>query len=60
MVNILSLQKKRLPGMVGVLHNCNSMIILNKYCDHLDKDAIVKVLPINWKFFTQEQKDFFN
>jgi molybdopterin molybdotransferase len=52
--------KKRLPGMVGVLHNCNSMIILNKYCDHIDKDAIVKVLPINWKFFTEEQKDFFN
>lgn len=52
--------KKRLPGMVGVLHHCNSMIILNKYCEHIAKDTFIKVLPINWKFFTNTQKDFFN
>ena len=51
---------KRLPGMVGVLHNCNSMIILNKYKDGMKKDEEVKVLPINWKFFTEIKKDFFN
>lgn len=52
--------EKRMPGMVGVLHNCNSMIILNKYSELIKKDEIVKVLPINWKFFTNIQKDFFN
>ncbi|MBI3874043.1 MAG: molybdopterin molybdotransferase MoeA, partial [Arcobacter sp.] len=53
-------EPKRLPGMVGVLHKCNSMIILNKHRDLILKDEIVKVLPINWKFFSNIQKDFFN
>jgi molybdopterin molybdotransferase len=52
--------QKRMPGMVGVLHNCNSMIILDKYNDMIKKDEMVKVLPINWKFFTSKEKDFFN
>lgn len=52
--------EKRMPGMVGVLHNCNSMIILNKHKDFIKKDEAVKVLPINWKFFTDKHKDFFN
>jgi len=52
--------KKRMPGMVGVLHHCNSMIILNKNKEFIKKDEIVKVLPINWKFFTSKEKDFFN
>jgi molybdopterin molybdotransferase len=52
--------KKRLPGMVGVLHNCNSLIILNKYKDIMQKNEVVKILPINWQFFTNTKKDFFN
>ena len=52
--------QKRLPGMVGVLHNCNSLIILNKHKDGMKKDEEVKVLPINWKFFTNIKRDFFN
>ncbi|MDB2405458.1 molybdopterin molybdotransferase MoeA [Arcobacteraceae bacterium] len=52
--------EKRMPGMVGVLHNCNSMIVLNKHNEILKKDEPVKVLPINWKFFTDTEKDFFN
>jgi molybdopterin molybdotransferase len=51
---------KRLPGMVGVLHNCNSMLILNKHQDLLKKESLVKILPINWKFFSNIQKDFFS
>jgi molybdopterin molybdotransferase len=51
---------KRLPGMVGVLHNCNSMMVLGKNIAHINKDEIVKILPINWKFFTDSKKDFFN
>ena len=53
-------EPKRLPGMVGVLHKCNSMIILNKHNDLIKKETIVKVLPINWKFFSSILKDFFN
>jgi molybdopterin molybdotransferase len=52
--------EKRFPGMVGVLHKCNSMIILNKNQTGLLKDDMVKVIPINWKFYTDIQKDFFN
>lgn len=52
--------QKRLPGMVGVLHNCNSMIVLGKNNEFISKESIVKVLPINWKFFTDSYEDFFN
>ena len=52
--------QKRMPGMVGVLHNCNSMMILDKYKEFIKKDTQIKILPINWKFFSQTQKDFFN
>jgi molybdopterin molybdotransferase len=52
--------EKIFPGMVGVLHKCNSIMILNKYLSSLAKDDPVKIFPINWKFFTHEPKDFFN
>lgn len=52
--------EKRFPGMVGVLHKCNSMMILNKNLTGLLKEDAVKIVPINWKFFTDEAKDFFN
>lgn len=52
--------QKRFPGMVGVLHKCNSMMILNRNLTGLLKDDPVKIVPINWKFFTDEPKDFFN
>jgi len=51
---------KRLPGMVGVLHNCNAIMILDKHNELISKDSSVKILPINWKFFTSIPKDFFN
>ena len=51
---------KRSPGMVGVLHNCNAIMVLNKQNEYIKKDTIVKILPINWKFFTDTDKDFFN
>jgi len=51
---------KRLPGMVAVLHNCNAIMILDKNQDFIKKDSLVKILPINWKFFTNSKKDFFN
>jgi len=52
--------KKRAAGMVGVLHKCNSIMVLNKQNENIQKDAIVKILPINWKFFTDREKDYFN
>ncbi len=51
---------KRLPGMVGVLHHCNSMLVLGKNIELIGKNEMVKILPINWKFFTDIKKDFFN
>lgn len=52
--------QKRLPGMVNVLHKCNSLIVLNRNFEQISKNSIVKIVPINWKFFTNEQIDFFN
>ena len=52
--------EKRAAGMVGVLHKCNSVMVLNKQNESLEKDAIVKILPITWKFFTDVEKDYFN
>ena len=52
--------KKRAAGMVGVLHKCNSIMVLNKQNEKIEKDALVKILPINWKFFTDIEKDYFN
>ncbi len=50
--------EKRSPGMVSTLSNCNSMIALNENVDFLKENSKVKVLPINWKFFTEIKKDF--
>jgi molybdopterin molybdotransferase len=50
--------QKRSPGMVSVLANCNSMLVLNSEVDYLKQNHIVNVLPINWNFFSQIQKDF--
>jgi len=51
---------KRAAGMVGVLHKCNAIMVLNKQNEKIEKDALVKILPINWKFFTDIEKDYFN
>ncbi|MEA3315353.1 MAG: molybdopterin molybdotransferase MoeA, partial [Campylobacterota bacterium] len=51
---------KRSPGMVSILHHCNSMMVLNKQNEKIEKDSIIKILPINWKFLTDNKKDFFN
>ena len=50
--------QNRSPGMVSVLSTCNSMIIIDDEIENLQKDSLVKVLPINWKFFSKIKKDF--
>lgn len=52
-------EEKRSPGMVSTLSQCNSMIVLDEKISILKKEDKVKVLPINWKFFTEENKDFY-
>jgi len=51
---------QRSPGMVSTLSNCNSMIVLDKEVEFLKQSSEVNILPINWKFFTNniDQKDF--
>ncbi len=51
-------EQKRSPGMVSTLSNCNSMIVLDKNVEIIYSGNDVNVLPINWKFFTNEEKDF--
>ncbi|XPV82140.1 MAG: hypothetical protein ACNI22_16505 [Halarcobacter sp.] len=45
---------KRRPGMVSTLSGSNCMIALSEDISFLKKDATVKILPINWKFFTKD------
>lgn len=52
------ISKKKSPGMVSVLSKCNSFIALDKNVEKLKKSSKLKVIPINWKFFTEEKKDF--
>ncbi|MCK5110831.1 MAG: molybdopterin molybdotransferase MoeA [Arcobacteraceae bacterium] len=50
--------RKRSPGMVSVLGHCNSMIVLDENVELLNDNQAVNILPINWKFFTQNERDF--
>ncbi len=50
--------QKRSPGMVSVLNSCNSMICIDSEVEKLEKDSLIKILPINWKFFSDMKKDF--
>jgi molybdopterin molybdotransferase len=50
--------QKRSPGMVSTLSTCNSMICIDETVENLKKDSLIKILPINWKFFNNEKKDF--
>jgi molybdopterin molybdotransferase len=50
--------QKRSPGMVSILSSCNSMIIIDDEVETLKKDTLIKILPINWKFFSDIKKDF--
>lgn len=50
--------KKNSPGMVSILSACNSMICIDNEVEKLEKDCLIKILPINWKFFSDIKKDF--
>ncbi len=49
---------KKSPGMVSILSECNSFIVLNEDISKLEESAKVKIIPINWKFFCNEKKDY--
>ncbi len=44
--------------MVCVLSYCNSMIMIDDKVEKLEKNCLIKILPINWKFFSDIKKDF--
>lgn len=49
---------KKSPGMVSILSECNSFVVLNEDISKMKKDAKIKIIPINWKFFCDEKKDY--
>ena len=49
---------KKSPGMVSILSSCNCIIVVNSDVEKILTNNIVNVLPINWKFFTDNLKDF--
>ena len=52
------ISQKRSPGMVSILSSCNSMICIDNEVEKLEEDSLIKILPINWKFFSDIKKDF--
>lgn len=52
------LENKRSPGMVSTLSRCNSILVLDENVSKIEKNRLIKILPINWKFFTDKEKDF--
>lgn len=54
-----TVSQNRSPGMVSVLSSCNSMIIIDEEVETIEKEKLVKILPINWKFLSTIEKDFF-
>ncbi len=52
------ISQKRSPGMVSILSSCNSMICIDNEVEKLEKDSLIKIIPINWKFFSDIKKDF--
>ena len=52
------ISQKRSPGMISILSSCNSMICIDNEVEKLEKDSLIKILPINWKFFSDIKKDF--
>lgn len=53
-----TLCEKNSAGMVSTLSKSNSMIVLDDEVEHLEENSLVKIIPINWKFFIEEYKDF--
>jgi len=51
-------EQKRSPGMVSTLSRCNSFIVFDENIEIIKEDSLVKIIPINWKFFSKEKKDF--
>lgn len=49
---------KRSPGMVSTLSHCNAMIVLDEGVEKLTAQQEVKILPISWKFFEKQKKDY--
>jgi len=44
--------------MVSTLSTSNSIIVINDDVEKINKNSIIKILPITWKFFTDNKKDF--
>jgi len=53
-----SVSSKLSPGMVSVLSSCNSFMVLDENVEALKTNDEVKILPINWKFFSENEKDY--
>ena len=51
--------KKRAPGMVSVLSKANSFIITSETTSILNKNKRVKVIPINWEFYSNIKKNIY-
>jgi molybdopterin molybdotransferase len=49
---------KRGPGMVSVLNQCDSFMVVDENVETIEKNSTIKILEINNKRFLDDQKDF--
>lgn len=52
--------KKRGPGMVSPLSNANGYIILKRDIEILNKESLVKFIPIKFEFYSDQKKEIFS
>jgi len=46
------------PGMVNVLSVSNCFLVLDEKVEKLKANQEIKILPINWKFFSENKKEY--
>ena len=51
--------RKQLPGMLSPLEEANAMLITNPEVSLLEKNKMVKIIPIAWELTSSREEDFF-
>ena len=51
--------KKQMAGMVAPMQKTEAMILTDASLMLLEEGAKVKIIPVNWEFFSRHKKDFY-
>ena len=51
--------KTQMPGMVSPMQEAEGLILITPDVKHLEKGAVVKMIPISWEFTGKEKEDLY-